>query len=137
MSTTVPAPPATDRAAFGAAPSRDRQVRDRQRVPAAERNDPRSRLSARNTCRRPVTGAMSVAPDNLARAENTAAGRKTAMTNAMGRTVGEVAAGSHQISGNVAEAAAAAAATTSAATTSAAATSAAAADQVARIARDP
>jgi hypothetical protein len=91
MSTAVPAPPATDGPAFDTALSRFRQVRDRHLVPAAQRDDLRSYLSAQNTCRQPLIIDMSVALDNLARAGNAAAGQQITAVKRAGETAFAIA----------------------------------------------
>jgi methyl-accepting chemotaxis protein len=64
---------AADRAAFVAALSKYRQVRDQRLVPAAKKSDLQAYLGAQNNDIQPLTSAMSVALDGLARSENTAA----------------------------------------------------------------
>jgi methyl-accepting chemotaxis protein len=77
---------AADRAAFGTALSKYRQVRDQQLVPAARRNDLQSYLSAQNNYLQPLTSTMSVALDNIARAENAAAGQQMTAAKRAGET---------------------------------------------------
>jgi methyl-accepting chemotaxis protein len=66
---------AADRAAFTTTLTRYRQVRDQQLVQAAEKNNLQTYLSVQNNYIQPLTSAMSVALDNLARTENAAAGQ--------------------------------------------------------------
>jgi len=61
---------ATDRAAFTAALTQYRSVRDKELVPAAQANDLNTYLGTQNNYIDPLTSKMTVALDNLTRIEN-------------------------------------------------------------------